>query len=64
MPADFKTCLIEQSIIADITDEEVFGVLSGPAQSTYQQFQATTQSASSIVFSIQIPSENIALISS
>jgi hypothetical protein len=61
MPADFRTALIEQSIIADITDEEVFGVLSGPAQSTYQQFQATTQSASSVVFSIQIPSENIVI---
>ena len=61
MPSDFKTALIEQSIIADITDEEVFGVQSGPAQSTYQQFQATTQSASSVVFNIQIPSENIVI---
>jgi hypothetical protein len=61
MPSDFKTALIEQSIISDITDEEVFGVQSGPAQSTYQQFQATTQSASSVVFNIQIPSENIVI---
>ena len=61
MPADFKTALIEQAVIADITDEETFGVMSGPAQSTYQQFQATTQSSSSVVFNIQIPSENIVI---
>jgi ribose-phosphate pyrophosphokinase len=28
---DFKTALIESSIISDITDQETFGVLSGPA---------------------------------
>lgn len=61
MPADFKTALIELATIADITDEETFGVMSGPAQSTYQQFQATTQSNSSVVFNIQIPSENIVI---
>jgi len=57
--SSFKTCLIEDSRIADITDSEVFGVLSGAAQSTYQQYNAVSASNSSIVFSVQVPSENI-----
>ena len=59
--SDFKTVLIEDSRIADITASEVFGVQSGPAQSTYQQFQAVSTSNSSIVFNVQIPSENIVI---
>jgi len=61
MATDFKTVLIESSLIADITDTEVFGVQSGPAQSTYQQFQAISASNSSIVFNVQVPSENIVI---
>lgn len=56
-----KTILIEDSRIADITDQETFGVQSGAAQSTFQSFAATSASNSSIVFSIQIPSENIVI---
>jgi hypothetical protein len=59
MSSDFKTVLIEDARIADITSEEVFGVQSGPAQSTYQQFQAVSASNSAITFNLQIPSENI-----
>jgi hypothetical protein len=59
MSSNFKTVLIEPSIISDITDQEVFGVQSGPAQSTYQQFSATSSSNSSVIFNIQVPSENI-----
>ena len=58
---DFKTLLIQDSRIANITSEETFAVLDGASQSTYQNFQATTQSASSIVFNLQIPSENIVI---
>jgi len=61
MATDFRTVLIESSLIADITDTEVFGVQSGPAQSTYQQFQAISASNSSIVFNVQVPSENIVI---
>jgi hypothetical protein len=61
MSADFRTVLIEDSRIADITSTEVFGVQSGAAQSTYQQFQAVSASNSSIVFNVQIPSENIVI---
>lgn len=59
--SDFKTALIEDSRIADITDEEVFGVQSSASQSTYQQFQAVSTSNSSIVFNVQVPSENIVI---
>lgn len=59
--SDFRTVLIEDSRIADITDREVFGVQSGASQSTYQQFSAVSASNSSIVFNVQIPSENIVI---
>ena len=59
--SDFRTVLIEDSRIADITSTEVFGVQSSAAQSTYQQFQAVSTSNSSIVFNVQIPSENIVI---
>lgn len=59
--ADFRTALIEDSRIADITSEEVFGVQSSASQSTYQQFQAVSASNSSIVFNVQVPSENIVI---
>ena len=59
--SDFKCVLIEDARIADITSEEVFGVQSGASQSTYQQFQAVSSSNSSVVFSVQIPSENIVI---
>lgn len=58
---DFKTALVESSIIADITDQETFGVLAGPALSTYTQFQAISASPSQIVFNVQIPSESIVI---
>ena len=59
--SDFKTVLIEDCRIADITSEEVFGVQSSASQSTYQQFQAVSSSNSSIVFNVQVPSENIVI---
>lgn len=59
--SDFRTILIEDARIADITPTEVFGVQSSASQSTYQQFQAVSASNSSIVFNVQIPSENIVI---
>ena len=59
--SDFRTVLIEDARIADITATEVFGVQSSASQSTYQQFQAVSSSNSSIVFNIQVPSENIVI---
>ncbi len=59
--SDFRTVLIEDARIADITATEVFGVQSSASQSTYQQFQAVSTSNSSIVFNVQVPSENIVI---
>lgn len=58
---DFKTALVESSIISDITDQETYGVLAGPSLSTYTQFQAISASASQIVWNVQIPSESIVI---
>ncbi|AIF72183.1 MAG: putative major capsid protein [Qinghai Lake virophage] len=57
--ADFKTTLIKQSTLADITDQLDYAVLSGASSNTYQQFNAVSTSASSITFSLQVPSESI-----
>ena len=59
--SSFKTVLIEDSRISSITSEEVFGVQSSASQSTYQQFQAVSTSNSSVVFNVQVPSENIVI---
>ena len=59
--SDFKTLLISDARIANITDKETFAVFDGASQSTYQDFEATTQTATSIVFNLQIPSENIVI---
>ena len=58
--SDFSTILIEDSRIANITEKETFAVMSGASQCTYQAFNATSTSSSSIVFNCQIPSENVA----
>ena len=57
----FRTVLIKDSRIADITDKEIYGVMSGGAQSTQQQIAATSASTSSLVFQVQVPSENIVI---
>jgi hypothetical protein len=57
----FKTVLIKDARIADITSQEVYGVVSGGAQSTQQQIAATSASTSSLVFQVQVPSENIVI---
>jgi len=59
MSADFKTVLIKDARIADITDQLSYAVLSGASSNTYQQFSAVSTSSSSMTFNVQIPSENI-----
>ena len=59
--SDFRTTLIRDSRLSDISDYQVFAVTSGPSNNTYQQFTAVTTSASSIVFQIQVPSESIVI---
>lgn len=62
MSADLvKTVLLEDSRIAQLTAEECFAVQSSAQQSTYQQYNVTANSNSSLVWSVQIPSENIVI---
>jgi len=59
MSADFKTTLIKDGRLADITDQLAYAVASGASSNTYQQFSAVSTSNSSMTFNIQVPSENI-----
>jgi len=59
MSHDIKPVLVESSLIADLTSEMVFPVSSGPSQYTLQPFPFNSQSNSSLVANIQIPSEAI-----
>jgi len=59
MSADFKTVLIKDARIADITDQLSYAVQSGASSNTYQSFAAVSTSSSSMTFNVQIPSENI-----
>jgi hypothetical protein len=61
MSADFKTVLIRDSKLNDITDSIVYGVKSGASSSTFQQFVATTQSTSQLAFNVTVPSESVVL---
>lgn len=57
--SSFGTCLITDSRIADLTPELTYAVELGGSQVTAQSFAPTSATNSSVVFSIQIPSENI-----
>ena len=57
--SSFKTVLVRDSVIGDITDDIDYAVKSGASQTTYQQFPTTSASNSSLIFNIQCPSENV-----
>jgi len=59
--SDFKTVLVRDSVIGDITSDIDFAVKSGASQTTYQRFPATSSSNSSLIFSVQVPSENVVI---
>jgi hypothetical protein len=59
--SDFTTALVREQTIGDITSDIVYPVLSGPASTTYQRFPATSASNSSLIYSVQIPSENVVI---
>jgi hypothetical protein len=61
MDSSFRTDLVKDATISDITDDLTFAVESGAANCTYQQFPATSPSNSSLVFSVQLPSESIVM---
>ncbi len=42
--SDFKTVLVRDSVIGDITSDLDFAVRSGASQTTYQRFPATSAS--------------------
>lgn len=56
---DINPTLVKDKRINQITDSCDYAVYSGASQNTFQQFPATTQSASNISFNVQVPSENI-----
>ena len=59
MSSSFKTVLIQESAIADLTPEETFAVYSGGAEKTLQKFLATSASNNSLIWNIQVPSESV-----
>jgi len=59
MSSSFKSVLIMESSIADLTSEETFGVYSGAAEKTLQKFLATSASNNSLIWNIQVPSESV-----
>ena len=58
---DFKTALIRDSKLAQITDQQVYGVYQGASNNTFQRFSAVSTSPSSLVFNVQLPSESVVL---
>jgi hypothetical protein len=59
--SDFKTVLVKDSVIGDITSDIDFAVKSGASQCTYQRFPSTSSSNSSLIFNVQVPSENVVI---
>jgi hypothetical protein len=56
--ADINPVLVKDKRILQITDQVDYAVYSGASQNTYQQFVATTASASNLSFNVNVPSEN------
>ena len=59
--SDFKTVLVRDSVIGDITSDLDLAVKSCASQTTYQRFPSTSASNSSLIFSVQVPSENVVI---
>lgn len=59
--SDFKTVLVRDSTIGDITSDIDFAVKSGASQCTYQRFPSTSASNSAVIFNVQVPSENVVI---
>tara|TARA_R110001632_G_scaffold154191_2_gene272283 strand:- start:7571 stop:9337 length:1767 start_codon:yes stop_codon:yes gene_type:complete len=59
--SDFKTVLVRDSVIGDITSDIDFAVKSGASQTTFQRFPSTSASNSSLIYSVQVPSENVVI---
>lgn len=59
--SDFKTVLVKDSVIGDITADLDFAVKSGASQTTYQRFPSTSASNSALIYNVQVPSENVVI---
>ena len=56
--SELSTVLINDSRYNDITDSVTIGVKDGPASVIYQKYQHNSNSTSSTLFNVNIPSEN------
>ena len=56
--SELCTVLISDSRYNDITDRVTIGVKDGPASVIHQKYQHNSNSTSSTLFNINIPSEN------
>ena len=56
--SELSTVLINDSRYNDITDLVTIGVKDGPASVMYQKYQPNSNSSSSTLFNVNIPSEN------
>ena len=56
--SELSTVLINDSRYNDITDRVTIGVKDGPASVIYQKYQPNSNSSSSTLFNVNIPSEN------
>jgi len=59
--SSFKTELVKDATIADITSDLTYAVVSGASSTTYQRFVASSNSNSSLNWSVQLPSESIVM---
>lgn len=59
--SDFKTILVKDSVIGDITADLDFAVKSGASQTTFQPFPSTSASNSALIWNVQVPSENVVI---
>ena len=59
--SSFRTVLVRDSTLGDLTDDIDYAVLSGGSQCTYQAFPTTSASNSAAIWNVQIPSENVVI---
>jgi len=59
MSNEVKTFLVEDHRISGITDQITAGVKKGPASTSVTRYKQNSNTSSSIMFSVKVPSENI-----
>lgn len=57
--SDFKTALLTDPRLSQISDSQIYAVQSGASNNTHQSYEAVSKSASSLVFNVQCPSESV-----